>query len=118
MLSRNFIDRDQFNLAKEVVVTGESFGPKITIEAEYIAEKIRAEIINRFGLKAYEEGMNVYTTIDSDMQTNAIKALRTNLYKYDQKYGWREEQVFKDFNFIIMRSAYQKEFFYKFPSIR
>ena len=34
MLSRKFIDRDQFNLAKEVVVTGESFGPKITIEAE------------------------------------------------------------------------------------
>ena len=116
MLSRQFIDKDQFNAAKAVVVTGESFGPKITIEAEYIAEKIRAEIINRFGLKAYEEGMNVYTTIDSDMQTNAIKALRTNLYKYDQKYGWREEQVFKDFNFLIMRSAYQKEFFYKFPT--
>ena len=116
MLSRQFIDKDQFNAAKAVIVTGESFGPKITIEAEYIAEKIRAEIINRFGLKAYEEGMNVYTTIDSDMQTNAIKALRTNLYEYDQKYGWREEQVFKDFNFLIMRSAYQKEFFYKFPS--
>ena len=116
MLSRQFINKDQFDSAKAVVVTGESFGPKITIEAEYIAEKIRAEIINRFGLKAYEEGMNVYTTIDSDMQTNAIKALRTNLYKYDQKYGWREEQVFKDFNFLIMRSAYQKEFFYKFPS--
>ena len=115
MLSRKFIDKDQFDAAKAVVVTGESFGPKITIEAEYIAEKIRAEIINRFGLKAYEEGMNVYTTIDSDMQTNAIKALRTNLYKYDQKYGWREEQVFKDFNFLIMRSAYQKEYFYKFP---
>ena len=116
MLSRQFINKDQFDTAKAVVVTGESFGPKITIEAEYIAEKIRAEIINRFGLKAYEEGMNVYTTIDSDMQTNAIKALRTNLYKYDQKYGWRDEQVFKDFNFLIMRSAYQKEFFYKFPS--
>ena len=116
MLSRQFINKDQFDGAKAVVVSGESFGPKITIEAEYIAEKIRAEIINRFGLKAYEEGMNVYTTIDSDMQTNAIKALRTNLYKYDQKYGWREEQVFKDFNFLIMRSAYQKEFFYKFPS--
>jgi penicillin-binding protein 1A len=116
MLSREFIDKDQFDAAKSVVVTGESFGPKITIEAEYIAEKIRAEIINRFGLKAYEEGMNVYTTIDSEMQTNAIKALRTNLYKYDQKYGWREEQVFKDFNFLIMRTAYQKEYFYKIPS--
>ncbi len=116
MLSKRFIDRDEFNSAKEVVVSGESFGPKITIEAEYIAEKIRAEIVSRFGPKAYEDGMNVYTTIDSTMQINAIKALRENLYKYDQKYGWREEQVFKDLNYLIMRSAFQKEYFYKFPS--
>ena len=116
MLSKRFIDRDEFNSAKEVVVSGESFGPKITIEAEYLAEKIRAEIVSRFGPKAYEDGMNIYTTIDSKMQTNAIKALRENLYKYDQKYGWREEQVFKDLNYLIMRSAFQKEYFYKFPS--
>ena len=109
MLSREFIDKADLAAAREEVVTGESFGPKITVEAEYIAEKIRAEIINKFGLKAYEEGMNIYTTIDSAMQDNAVRALRENLYKYDQKYGWRDEQVFKDFNFSILRSAYQKE---------
>ena len=109
MLARQFIDKAELSAAKEEVVTGESFGPKITVEAEYIAEKIRAEIINTFGLKAYEEGMNVYTTIDSGMQENAVRAVRDNLYKYDQKYGWRDEQVFKDFNFSILRSAYQKE---------
>jgi membrane carboxypeptidase/penicillin-binding protein len=109
MVARQFINSADMSAAKEEVVTGESFGPKITVEAEYIAEKIRAEIINKFGLKAYEEGMNVYTTIDSAMQDNAVQALRENLYKYDQKYGWRDEQVFKDFNFSILRSAYQKE---------
>ena len=109
MLSRDFISKEELALAKEEIVTGESFGPKINVEAEYIAEKIRAEIINRFGLTAYEEGMNIYTTIDSNMQKNAIKALRDNLYAYDQKYGWRDEQVFKDFNFSILRSVYQQE---------
>ena len=109
MVARQFINDADMNAAKEEIVTGESFGPKITVEAEYIAEKIRAEIINKFGLKAYEEGMNVFTTIDSAMQDNAVHALRDNLYKYDQKYGWRDEQVFKDFNFSILRSAYQKE---------
>lgn len=109
MLARQFINKAELSTAKEEVVTGESFGPKITVEAEYIAEKIRAEIINTFGLKAYEEGMNVYTTIDSAMQDNAVRAVRENLYKYDQKYGWRDEQVFKDFNFSVLRSAYQKE---------
>jgi membrane carboxypeptidase/penicillin-binding protein len=109
LLARQFINKAELSAAKEEDVTGESLGPKITVEAEYIAEKIRAEIINTFGLKAYEEGMNVYTTIDSAMQDNAVQALRENLYKYDQKYGWRDEQVFKDFNFSILRSAYQKE---------
>ena len=109
MVARQFINDTDMNAAKEEIVTGESFGQKITVEAEYIAEKIRAEIINKFGLKAYEEGMNVFTTIDSAMQDNAVHALRDNLYKYDQKYGWRDEQVFKDFNFSILRSAYQKE---------
>ena len=109
MFSRDFITSKQLMSAKSEVVTGESFGPKINVEAEYIAEKIRAEIINRFGLRAYEEGMNIYTTIDSGMQKNAVHALRENLYKYDKKYGWRDEQVFKDFNFSILRSAYQKE---------
>ena len=63
MVARQFINDADMNAAKEEIVTGESFGPKITVEAEYIAEKIRAEIINKFGLKAYEEGMNVFLSL-------------------------------------------------------
>ena len=109
MLSRGFIDENQFEEAKAEIVTGESFGPEINIEAEYIAERIRAEMINKFGPRAYEEGMSVYTTLDSDMQNNAVKSLRENLYSYDKKYGWRNEEVYKDFNFSILRSIFQEE---------
>ena len=93
MLSRGFIDENQFEEAKAEIVTGESFGPEINIEAEYIAERIRAEMINKFGPRAYEEGMSVYTTLDSDMQNNAVKSLRENLYSYDKKYGWRNGSI-------------------------
>ena len=116
MLSRDFINESQFQEAKAEIVTGQSFGPKINIEAEYIAEKIRAEIINKFGPRAYEEGMNIYTTLDSDMQTNAVKSLRDNLYSYDKKYGWRDEEVYKDFNFSILKSAFQEEGLFILPA--
>ncbi|GIS46900.1 MAG: hypothetical protein Ct9H90mP19_1370 [Gammaproteobacteria bacterium] len=116
MLSRDFINESQFEEAKAEIVTGQSFGPKINIEAEYIAEKIRAEIINKFGPRAYEEGMNIYTTLDSDMQTNAVKSLRDNLYSYDKKYGWRDEEVYKDFNFSILKSAFQEEGLFILPA--
>ena len=116
MLSRDFINESQFQEAKAEIVTGQSFGPKINIEAEYIAEKIRAEIINKFGPRAYEEGMNIYTTLDSDMQTNAVKSLRDNLYSYDKKYGWRDEEIYKDFNFSILKSAFQEEGLFILPA--
>ena len=116
MLRNKFITNAEYNLAREVIVTGESFGPKINIEAEYLAEKIRIEIINKFGLKAYEDGMNIYTTLDSGMQGDAVEAVRSNLYKYDRRYGWRNEEVYKDFNFSILRSAFLEEGLFIIPA--
>ena len=116
MMRNKFITNAEYSSAREVIVTGESFGPKINIEAEYLAEKIRIEIINKFGLKAYEDGMNIYTTLDSGMQGDAVEAVRSNLYKYDRRYGWRNEEVYKDFNFSILRSAFLEEGLFIIPA--
>ena len=116
MLRNKFITDAEYNSARKVIVTGESFGPKINIEAEYLAEKIRIEVINRFGLKAYEDGMNIYTTLDSRMQQDAVEAVRSNLYKYDRRYGWKNEEVYKDFNFSILRSAFLEEGLFIIPA--
>ena len=116
MLNRNLINQSEFEEAKAEIVTSNNFGPEITVEAEYIAERVRAEIINKFGPRAYEDGLNVYTTIDSYMQNNAVKSLRKNLYSYDKKYGWRNEEVYKDFNFSILKSAVQDEGIFILPS--
>ena len=116
MLRNKFITDAEYNSAREVIVTGESFGPKINIEAEYLAEKIRIEVINRFGLKAYEDGMNIYTTLDSRMQQDAVEAVRSNLYKYDRRYGWKNEEVYKDFNFSILRSVFLEDGLFIIPA--
>ena len=58
-------------------------------EADYIAEMVRQEIVQRFGEDAYTDGYKVTTTIDSDRQRAANRALRRGLLAYDQRHAWR-----------------------------
>ena len=60
--------------------------------------------------------MNIYTTLDSRMQEDAVEAVRSNLYKYDRRYGWKNEEVYKDFNFSILRSAFLEEGLFIIPA--
>ncbi|HYQ37820.1 MAG TPA: penicillin-binding protein 1A [Pseudomonas sp.] len=59
------------------------------LEAPYVAEMARAEIVGRFGGDAYTEGYRVYTTVRSDLQTQANQAVREGLISYDQRHGYR-----------------------------
>src|SRR5690606_28759844 len=55
----------------------------------YVAEMARLEMIERFGTSAYTDGYHVYTTVDSQLQTQANRALREGLLAYDQRHGYR-----------------------------
>jgi penicillin-binding protein 1A len=59
------------------------------LEAPYVAEMARAEIVGRFGGDAYTEGYRVHTTVRSDLQTQANQAVREGLISYDQRHGYR-----------------------------
>ena len=116
MFSNGLINQEELNLAKEVEVTSNSFGPKIEIEASHLAEKIRTDVLNIFGQRAYEDGFNIYTTIDSNMQENAVKAVRDNLYIYQSRYGWAESELVLDLNFQILSSHFNKDNLYLISS--
>ena len=59
------------------------------LEAPYVAEMARAEIVGRFGSDAYTEGYRVHTSVHSELQTAANRALREGLISYDQRHGYR-----------------------------
>ena len=48
------------------------YGSKSELDAEYVAEMVRQDVIARFGLKAYTEGYTAVTTIDSSMQALSL----------------------------------------------
>jgi penicillin-binding protein 1A len=59
------------------------------VNAPYIAEMARAEMVGRYGSDAYTEGFRVTTTVPSDMQEMANKAVHGGLSDYDERHGYR-----------------------------
>jgi penicillin-binding protein 1A len=62
---------------------------KAAIHAEYVAEMARQTVHERWGDKAYTEGLRVYTSIVSQDQQAAWAALRNGVLAYDRKQAYR-----------------------------
>lgn len=63
--------------------------PEVEVDALYGAEMARAELVARYGESAYTGGLKVYTTLESQGQDAANRALRGALTGYDERHGWR-----------------------------
>ncbi|WP_428480309.1 penicillin-binding protein 1A [Pseudomonas violetae] len=63
--------------------------PTPEVNAPYIAEMARAEMVGRYGSDAYTEGFRVTTTVSSNLQEMANTALHEGLMTYDQRHGYR-----------------------------
>ncbi len=59
------------------------------VEADYLAEMVRDWMYERHGEQAYTEGYNVITTLNTDLQTYANRAVRAGLIDYDRRHGYR-----------------------------
>lgn len=59
------------------------------VDASYVSEMARQEAIRLFGTKAYTDGYRIYTTIHSEMQSGAERAIVKGLQTYDRRHGYR-----------------------------
>ena len=66
------------------------------LEASHLAELTRSEVINRYGVRAYEQGWSVYTTINSELQERANGAITQRLFEYDKRHGWRDKKNYAE----------------------
>ena len=56
----------------------------------YFIEEIRKNVIDLYGYdKVYEQGFNIKTPLNLELQNLATEALRNGLIKYDKRKGWR-----------------------------
>lgn len=89
MREKEFITQDEHDNANAAPVQSKLHGPAVQVEAPYVAEMARAALLERFGTEAYTAGYEAVTSVDSRLQTAAVRALRGALLDYDQRHGYR-----------------------------
>lgn len=92
MRELNFIDAATEQAAAREEVRAKVHSQIYEVEAPYVAEMVRLEVLKRFGAAAQNEGFKIYTTIDTRLQAAANRALRLGLVEYDRRHGWRGAQ--------------------------
>ncbi|MFY2509879.1 penicillin-binding protein 1A [Vibrio pectenicida] len=89
MLNEQYITQTEFEQARSEVIMSRYHGAEIELNAPYAAELARSWMVARYGEEAYTSGMNVYTTVDSKLQSAANNAAINNLLSYDERHGYR-----------------------------
>jgi len=84
-----FITDEQFKEAMNAPVSAEEHAFGTELDAPYLAEMVRSEMLDRYGKDAYTFGYSVYTTVDSRLQKAANRSLHKNLIAYEHRHGYR-----------------------------
>ncbi|GIU40566.1 penicillin-binding protein 1A [Shewanella sairae] len=85
-----YINSSEYQAALESPITAKYHGAVIDLYAPYISEMARDYLVAKLGEEeAYTGGYDIYTTVDSKLQLDAQKALRNNVYSYDERHGYR-----------------------------
>ena len=89
MRKLGYIAEDSYRQAMATPDDAQLHDPPVELDAPYLAEMARAEMVARYGDAAYADGYQVYLRIESRLQTAADAALRAALLAYDRRHGYR-----------------------------
>jgi penicillin-binding protein 1A len=89
MLETGRIDPAAREAALAVPIDGRLHGPDIELDAPWIAEMARAEMVARYGPAALVDGYTVRATVDSRLQTLADASARQAILEYERRHGYR-----------------------------
>lgn len=89
MFSLGKLSEQQYQEAIATPLSADYRGSNIELSAQYVAEMARKKAVEFFGLNAYTDGYNIYTTVLSENQRNAQRAITDGLLEYDQRKGYR-----------------------------
>lgn len=88
MRDQQSITEAQYQQAMQQPITAQVFAREVDLPSPYVGEWVRQQTLPLLD-DLYTGGYSVYTTIDSNMQREAIAALRRGLMNYDRSHGYR-----------------------------
>ncbi|WP_281646087.1 penicillin-binding protein 1A [Parendozoicomonas sp. Alg238-R29] len=93
MRTLGYITQAEYDPALQEEVTARYHGLPIDLEAPYVAEMVRMQVVEMFGANAYTDGYEVYTSINSAQQRAANMAIDKGLQAYDERHGYRGPEL-------------------------
>ena len=94
MLENNFITEEQAEAAKAQELKIRHGAAANPIHAEYVAEMVRQLVFAQYGEETYTRGLNVQTTVRTQDQIAAYKALRRGIMDYERRQVYRGPEKF------------------------
>ncbi|PID42511.1 MAG: peptidase [Gammaproteobacteria bacterium] len=89
MKELSFISEEEYGEAVSSPLTASYHGSNPELEAPWLAEMARKQMLKEYGEEVYEKGYQVYLTIDSKLQESANRAVIKGLEQYDQRHGYK-----------------------------
>ncbi len=89
MLDLGFIDEQTYDDSMAYPMESKLHGAAIELNAPYVAEMVRSEMLKRYGADTYTAGYQVVTSLDSRLQKAANYALRNGLLEFTRRRGYR-----------------------------
>jgi penicillin-binding protein 1A len=83
------IDAAEREAAERAPLSGRTYAPVVELEAPYVAEMVRQEMVRRFGAAALTDGYRVTATVDGRLQDAANVAVWRTMLEYDRRHGYR-----------------------------
>ena len=84
-----YLDDASFAEAMAFPMESQLHGAAVELNAPYVAEMVRSEMLKRYGEDTYTAGYQVVTALDSRLQTAANYALRNGLLEFTRRRGYR-----------------------------
>jgi len=88
MAQLKYISQAEADAAMAVPMHASPHERPVEVNAPYVAEMVRQEMVARYGAEALTKGYHVITTIDPVLQAAADRAIRAGLRTYDLRHGW------------------------------
>jgi penicillin-binding protein 1A len=88
MLDLDYIDNAQYEDGIAAPMESQLHGTAVELNAPYVAEMVRREMLTRYGEDTYTAGFQVVTSLDSRLQRSANYALRNGLLEFTRRRGY------------------------------
>ena len=84
-----FIDDRAYQEAMDFPLESHLHGAAVELNAPYVAEMVRSQMLDRYGEDTYTAGYQVVTSLDSRLQQAANYSLRNGLLEFTRRRGYR-----------------------------